>query len=289
MTPSALARRLKELDPPRSPGIYRFVSETGVVLYVGKAKNLKRRLGQYGQARKHVKMKKIIKSAANVVFETTPTELDALLLENHWIQNYRPKWNLAGAFSFLYPMIALPHAFTEANAEFVYTSRAEFWENEGGFRHRSWHGVYRSREITGEAFFALMRLLGHVGHREKISAVDQQKSVYRFRFRQLGTLDSDQWNAFFKGESLRALSALCERLLESPSARRNAAETQDDLHALKRFYRHEAQRLKRAREKAAETRYPITQNERDALFIRAANPDAARGTELGNHSRVLLR
>ena len=65
------------------------------LIYVGKAKNLRRRLSQYRHAKrlkKHSKMRSIIKAAERIEHEVCATELDAFLLETRLIQAHRPRW-----------------------------------------------------------------------------------------------------------------------------------------------------------------------------------------------------
>src|SRR4051812_34525524 len=95
---------------PTQPGVYRIFGEDGALIYVGKAKNLKRRLGQYRNAKrrkKHLKMRRIVADAGRIEFEVCPSELDACLLEAKLIQELRPRWNTAGAFYFLYPLVGI--------------------------------------------------------------------------------------------------------------------------------------------------------------------------------------
>ncbi len=89
---------------PRSPGVYLVSDAAGVVIYVGKAVNLRRRLSQYRNAtrrKKHRKMREIVKGAASIAFEACATELGAELREAALIRGLAPRWNVAGAFSFL--------------------------------------------------------------------------------------------------------------------------------------------------------------------------------------------
>src|SRR4051812_9729977 len=128
---------------PGDPGIYRIYDDQARFIYVGKAKNLRRRLGQYKNAKcrkKHRKMRKIMESAARVEFEVCRSELDAELLETHLIQAFRPKWNVVGAFFFLYPMIGMK--CSAGTTFFCYTTQPDAFE---GF---TFHGAFRSREIT---------------------------------------------------------------------------------------------------------------------------------------------
>src|SRR5689334_14759973 len=135
----------------------------GTVVYVGKAKNLRRRLSQYRNAKrvkKHAKMRAIVKSAARASFEVCESELHAELLEEQLIRELRPKWNVVSAFSFLYPLVGLGEG---ARGELIlaYSTKPEERVD------LEWFGAFRSREITGEAFFALVRLLARVGHKAK--------------------------------------------------------------------------------------------------------------------------
>jgi hypothetical protein len=250
---------------PRQPGVYRVLDARGVVVYVGKAVNLRRRLAQYRNAtrrKKHRKMREIVKSASSVAFEPCATELEAELREAALIRELRPRWNAAMAFSFLYPMIGLGR--TDAGPFSIALSsrpdeRADL----------AWHGAYRSREITGEAFFALVRLLGHVGHREKIVRRARGERTYAFAFRRVPRGSVESWTAFLRGEDRGALTSLVLELAEKPKARRDRAVVQADVDALDGFFRHEARRLREACRRVGEARWPVPQTDRDALFIRA--------------------
>ncbi len=250
---------------PRAPGVYRVLDGAGVVVYVGKAVNLRRRLSQYRNAsrrKKHRKMREIVQSASSVEFEACATELEAELLETALIQALKPRWNIVGAFSFLYPSIGLGRGERGSLRLAFSTQPAERADLD-------WHGAYRSREITGEAFFALVRLAGMVGHREKAAQRPRGARTWGFEVRKLPPDWHAAWSAFLRGESRAALSSLVVALLDKPRARRDPAAVQADLDALERFYRHEALRLADARRLTGETRWPVPQADRDALFIRA--------------------
>ena len=81
---------------PKKPGVYRFYNQLGIVLYVGKAKNLKSRVSSYfndlaGHSRKTYKM---VSEITHIEFTIVNTEFDALLLENTLIKEYQPKYNI---------------------------------------------------------------------------------------------------------------------------------------------------------------------------------------------------
>lgn len=240
--------------------------EEGGVVYVGKAKSLKRRLAQYKNAKRvkaHRKMKSIIKDALKIEWEVCASETDAFLREAELIQKLRPKWNVAGAFSFLYPMIGL----AKENGNFVLcltTLPKEFPDFD-------FHGAYRSRGMTRDAFFSLVKLLHYIGHpvpKRELQKWEGRKYSYLYGFRQIPDEWTEGWNAFFKGESFELMEQLALALLENAGARAKATTIQDHLNDLKRFWRHEAKRLLRAREKVGFVPYPVSQEERDMLFIR---------------------
>ena len=83
---------------PSQPGVYRFWSAGDEVLYVGKSTNLKSRLFSYKNARKTSVSSKIIRLIRNterISYETTPTETEAILLENKLIRELKPEFNKA--------------------------------------------------------------------------------------------------------------------------------------------------------------------------------------------------
>ncbi|HLE00688.1 MAG TPA: nucleotide excision repair endonuclease [Bdellovibrionota bacterium] len=256
---------------PTVPGVYRMLNQDEKVVYVGKAKNLRRRLGQYRNAKRckrDRKMLAILKSASRIVFETCATDLDAVLLETRLIQELKPRWNVAGAFSFLYPMVGIAEAGTGRLLFCLSTLPEQFPEF-------SFHGAYRSREITRDAFFALMRLLRYVGHaipKGQLGTDPGKRYSYVVGFRQIPPGWVELWDQFFRGQSNRALEELILALLENAGARSIAAEVQDGIDALKRFWKHEAQALEKARRMTGLAIYPVPQKERDLLFLKYRNP-----------------
>src|SRR6266702_3139420 len=93
---------------PGSPGVYLVYDQQDELIYVGKAKNLKRRLSQYRNTlrrKQHRRMRGIVKEATRIEIQRAETDLDACLTEAVLIQKHRPRWNIAGAYSFLYPLI----------------------------------------------------------------------------------------------------------------------------------------------------------------------------------------
>lgn len=80
---------------PNAPGVYRMFNEAGDVLYVGKARSLKKRVTNYAQGRVHSnRIARMVRETANMEFVTTRTEVEALLLEANLIKRLRPRFNV---------------------------------------------------------------------------------------------------------------------------------------------------------------------------------------------------
>lgn len=95
---------------PQSPGIYRFYDEDDTLLYVGKAKNLRRRLFTYKRARAgrtSGKESRLISRINRFEFDILESEQDAILQENRWIREYRPEFNHANKHTETYYFIAV--------------------------------------------------------------------------------------------------------------------------------------------------------------------------------------
>jgi excinuclease ABC subunit C len=105
---------LKSLD--NSPGVYRMLSARGAVLYVGKARNLRKRVANYAKAAGHSgRIARMISETASMMFLTTRTETDALLLEQNLIKQLKPKYNvlLRDDKSFPNILVSRAHAFPQ--------------------------------------------------------------------------------------------------------------------------------------------------------------------------------
>lgn len=93
---------------PESPGVYKFYGENNIVLYVGKAKNLKKRVSSYFQKEHdNLRLKLLVKKIKNIETVTVPTEYDALILENTLIKSLQPKYNIQLKDDKTYPWIVI--------------------------------------------------------------------------------------------------------------------------------------------------------------------------------------
>jgi len=97
---------------PNAPGVYRMMNAEGDVLYVGKARSLKKRVSNYAQGRGHSnRIERMIRETASMEFVITRTETEALLLEANLIKRLRPRFNvlLRDDKSFPYIMLSSDH------------------------------------------------------------------------------------------------------------------------------------------------------------------------------------
>ena len=111
---SVIQNYLKSLDG--SPGVYRMLDAKGAVLYVGKARNLKARVSSYARPTGHSpRIARMIRDTASMMFLTTRTETEALLLEQNLIKQLKPRYNvlLRDDKSFPNILVSKEHAFPQ--------------------------------------------------------------------------------------------------------------------------------------------------------------------------------
>jgi hypothetical protein len=251
---------------PPEPGVYRLYDAAGELIYVGKARNLRRRLAQYRTSRRTKsdrKRRRLVKCADRIDWQVCASELEASLTEVGLIQTLRPRHNIAAAFSFLYPFIGIQ--VDGSDTRFCLTTSPE------AFAAFELHGAFRSREITREAFFALMRLLRLVAHRTARRRSDRlsvPRYSHVYTFRRFPRSWPEAWKALLRGTSRTALEDLSLRLLDHAGARARGAAIEGDLLSIDRFFDAEASTLAVAIAITGYVGYPVPQRHRDALFLR---------------------
>ena len=106
----AYEKRLKliVLNLPEKPGCYQYLDEQGTVIYVGKAKNLKRRVSSYFVKESQTdKTRMLVSKISDLKYIVVETEWDAFLLENNLIKRYKPRYNILLKDDKTYPSICI--------------------------------------------------------------------------------------------------------------------------------------------------------------------------------------
>lgn len=105
---------------PDNPGVYQFIDSTGTVIYVGKARNLKKRVSSYFSGNQSGKTIALIRKTVDILHIVVDTETDALLLENNLIKKYQPRYNILLKDDKTFPWICIkneqfPRVFSTRN------------------------------------------------------------------------------------------------------------------------------------------------------------------------------
>lgn len=255
-------------DLPDEPAVYLFKGEDGAILYAGKAKNVRRRLSSYrnaGRRKAHRKMRTLVRVAHSLEVRLQPSERDALLVENELIRTHRPRYNVDGAFDFLYPAIG-----TGRNGHqllLAFTTHPERYGELG----LQWFGVFRSRLRAQGAHDALVSLLGRLGHVEPRSRMPEAPRIRGSRLVAIRRVPQELHSAlrrYLAGDSCDFVRQLFAHLLESRGARIEADLVQIDLRTLETFFASDLAPLREALRTAGREGEYVSQSERDGLFIR---------------------
>ena len=100
------------LNLPECPGIYQYLNAEGTIIYVGKAKNLKRRVSSYfTKDHESAKTRVLVTKIADIRYIVVNTEEDALLLENNLIKKYKPRYNVLLKDDKTYPSICISNEY----------------------------------------------------------------------------------------------------------------------------------------------------------------------------------
>ncbi|HNW57852.1 MAG TPA: excinuclease ABC subunit UvrC [Bacteroidales bacterium] len=106
MAASAKFKEILSLLPDR-PGVYQFIDASGTIIYIGKAKDLKKRVSSYFTKNQSGKTNMLLRKATDIRHTVVDTESDALLLENNLIKKYQPRYNILLKDDKTYPWICI--------------------------------------------------------------------------------------------------------------------------------------------------------------------------------------
>ena len=119
---------LQKKSLPEDPGVYKFFDKSNNIVYVGKAKNLRKRvLSYFNKNHVHFKTKLLVKQISKIENIVVETEMDALLLENTLIKKFKPKYNVLLKDDKTYPWICI---IKKPRPEIFYTRKNNFKNGE---------------------------------------------------------------------------------------------------------------------------------------------------------------
>lgn len=144
--------KLKLKTIPESPGVYQHLDETGKVIYVGKARNLQRRVRQYFERYddKTAKIRMLVRNIHDFRVTVVATEVDALLLENNLIKRYQPRYNSLLKDDKTYPYLCITH---EEYPRLLYTRNRQ--------THGEYFGPYPNQRILRELMDIIDKLFSY--------------------------------------------------------------------------------------------------------------------------------
>jgi excinuclease ABC subunit C len=228
---------------PRQSGCYLFRNDRGVVIYVGKALSLTQRLSSYFQrtdALAH-KTQALMAEAASVEWIVTPTELDALILENELIKQNQPRYNMRLKDDKSFPYVAID-ARTDFPVPFITRGR-----HVKGVRYFGPFADVRALRVTMDELLQAFPLRSCTKHKfnyqQRIERPCLLYDIGKCSGPCVGAIDADgyqelvaSWARFFDGD-VRQLRSLLERQMSEASQKKHyeaAAKARDGLAALER-------------------------------------------------------
>jgi excinuclease ABC subunit C len=228
---------------PDRPGVYRFLDDEGRVVYVGKAKSLRSRLGQYFQdpAALHPRTRTMVWTAASVSWTVVATEVEALQLEYAWIKEFDPRFNVKYRDDKSYPFLAVSMGESFPRAQVMRGSKRKGVRYFGPYAH-AWAiretldqllRVFPIRSCSAGVF----KRAGQMGRPCLLGYIDKCSAPCVGRItaddhRQL----ADELCAFLAGDTGRFIKDLTRRMREASEAQEyeQAARLRDDIRALER-------------------------------------------------------
>jgi excinuclease ABC subunit C len=137
-------------DLPDKPGIYKFFDKEGTLIYVGKAKDIRKRVSNYFNKISHLdsKTRRLVSQVSDIQYTIVNTEIDALLLENSLIKSHQPKYNILLKDDKTYPYILV------TNERFPRVLSTRSFEKEKGI----YYGPYTSVKVMNYVIELIRKL-----------------------------------------------------------------------------------------------------------------------------------
>lgn len=266
-SPAAIKRvetTLKSL--PEEPGVYRMLDKDGNILYIGKAKSLRERVRGYFQpgAQHPQKIARMVKQVFNVEYETTGTELAALLLESKEIKRVKPQFNTASKKFRRFPFLRL-------------SSQDEFprleWSSSIGTDGAEYFGPFRSGTLAREVVETVYKSFGLRQCTEVLQPSIEKQPCFYYQIKRCGApcaliqskeeyaKEVERARRFLSGSTGGLLTKLDEEMQSEAEALRfeSAAMLRNRLNELKRLF-----------DRRAEVSTSVTHN--NTILIVEANP-----------------
>ena len=224
-------------DLPNEPGVYFMLGKSGEILYIGKAKRLRKRVASYRNVKHATHPAHLVRMVSlihEIRWEVCRSEEQALAPEYELLHAVKPPYNTADTEEACYLFVTLRPIKKVGNFELRLTSEPEASRDVAVF------GCYKDRIHTKRGFSALLRLLYaafQTGSRFSIPSVLRRARV-EFDY----TLPIDEHvvpllSKFLRGESLALLRELSQRLIENENVPRFMGPAlQDDIDCARRFF-----------------------------------------------------
>lgn len=306
-TPPFLEQRLGTeafIEIPQSPGVYRFYDEKNTLLYVGKAKNLRRRLFTYKRAtagRTSTKESRLISRINRFEYDILESDQEAILRENYWIREHRPEFNHANKHTETYYFITVQQsdssfvfglAMNPSGQLFPEKPKPLYQQFDSGFHtdfESKTYGCYKGHRTVRTSLGALLQLLwmaefGAISPHFLPIQLSRNLTPMRFQFPihhqkeskkdELKTM-LDNW---FLGNSPDLIHHLKEKIQQSEDSTFTRNFIDGNVEILETYFQRNLHRYRIMRElKDNEESHLIDQTELDDLMIRVDSADPSPG------------
>ena len=195
---------------PNLPGSYQFKNKDGIVIYVGKAKDLKKRVTSYFTGSKDAKTSRLVMNIVDIEYIVTHSELDALLLELNLIKKYNPRYNILLTDDKTYPYIEITN---ETHPKLIVTRKINK-------KSKDFYGPYPNVKAARET----VKLLNKIYPLRKCQKLPKQECLYYHMGQCLApcikTVEQSEYEEikrsiklFLKGDSKEVVKLLEDRML----------------------------------------------------------------------------